>query len=46
MNIVNIHLSSQLTVEDETIHEIITHVGLSLSIFGILLTIILYSYLT
>ncbi|XP_066023136.1 adhesion G-protein coupled receptor D1-like [Pocillopora verrucosa] len=35
-----------LTVEDETIHEIITHVGLSLSIFGILLTIILYSYLT
>ncbi|XP_058942067.2 adhesion G protein-coupled receptor L3 [Pocillopora verrucosa] len=35
-----------LTVEDETIHEIITHVGFCLSIFGILLTIILYSYLT
>ena len=41
-----IHLSSQLTVEDETIHEIITYVGLSLSIFAILLTIVLYSYLT
>ncbi|CAH3159264.1 unnamed protein product [Pocillopora meandrina] len=38
--------SPRLTVEDETIHEIITYVGLSLSIFAILLTIVLYSYLT
>ncbi|XP_066023899.1 adhesion G-protein coupled receptor D1 [Pocillopora verrucosa] len=38
--------SPGLTEEDETILEIITYVGLSLSIFAILLTIILYSYLT
>ncbi|CAH3165297.1 unnamed protein product [Pocillopora meandrina] len=38
--------SPELTEEDETILEIITYVGLSLSIFAILLTIILYSYLT
>ncbi|XP_022777586.1 adhesion G protein-coupled receptor L4-like isoform X2 [Stylophora pistillata] len=36
----------KLTEEDETILEIITYVGLSLSIIGILLTIILYSFLT
>ncbi|XP_022785614.1 adhesion G protein-coupled receptor L4-like [Stylophora pistillata] len=36
----------KLTEEDETILEIITYVGLSLSIVGILLTIILYSFLT
>ena len=42
----SIHLSSQLTEEDETILEIITYVGLSLSIFAIFMTIILYSYLT
>nr|XP_058945458.1 adhesion G protein-coupled receptor E3-like [Pocillopora verrucosa] len=35
-----------LTLEDETIYEIITNVGLCLSIFAILSTIILYSYLT
>ena len=42
----SIHLSSQLTEEDETILEIITYLALSLSIFAILMTIILYSYLT
>ncbi|PFX12796.1 putative G-protein coupled receptor 133 [Stylophora pistillata] len=36
----------KLTGEDETILENITYVGLSLSIVGILLTIILYSFLT
>ena len=36
----------QLTEEDETILEIITYVGLSLSIIGIILTVILYSFLT
>ncbi|XP_022801231.1 uncharacterized protein LOC111338930 [Stylophora pistillata] len=38
--------SPGLTEEDETILEIITYVGLSLSILGIFLTIILYSFLT
>nr|XP_058947384.1 adhesion G-protein coupled receptor D1-like [Pocillopora verrucosa] len=38
--------STKLTEEDETILKIITHVGLSLSIVGILLTFILYSCLT
>ncbi|XP_066023909.1 adhesion G-protein coupled receptor D1-like [Pocillopora verrucosa] len=38
--------SPELTEEDKTILEIITYLGLSLSIFAILLTIILYSYLT
>nr|XP_058945459.1 adhesion G-protein coupled receptor G2-like [Pocillopora verrucosa] len=38
--------SSGLTEEDETILEIITYVGLSLSIIGIILTVILYSFLT
>ncbi|XP_066023134.1 adhesion G protein-coupled receptor L4-like [Pocillopora verrucosa] len=38
--------SSGLTGEDETILEIITYVGLSLSIIGIILTVILYSFLT
>ncbi|PFX18868.1 Latrophilin-like protein 1 [Stylophora pistillata] len=38
--------SPGLTEEDETILEIITYVGLSLSILGMLLTIILYSFLT
>ena len=37
---------TQLAEEDETILKIITYVGLSLSIFGILLTLILYSCLT
>ncbi|CAH3157575.1 unnamed protein product [Pocillopora meandrina] len=36
----------KLTEEDETILKIITYVGLSLSIVGILLTLILYSCLT
>ena len=36
----------QLTEEDETVLEIITYVGLSLSIIGIILTVILYSFLT
>ncbi|CAH3159267.1 unnamed protein product, partial [Pocillopora meandrina] len=38
--------SSGLTEEDETVLEIITYVGLSLSIIGIILTVILYSFLT
>ena len=38
--------STQLTEEDETILKIITHVGLSLSIVGILFTFILYSCFT
>ncbi|XP_066023133.1 adhesion G protein-coupled receptor L4-like [Pocillopora verrucosa] len=38
--------SSGLTEEDETILEIITYVGLSLSIIGIIWTVILYSFLT
>ncbi|PFX17535.1 putative G-protein coupled receptor 133 [Stylophora pistillata] len=38
--------SPGLTAEDETILEIVTYVGLSLSLLGILLTIILYSFLT
>nr|XP_058947385.1 adhesion G-protein coupled receptor D1-like [Pocillopora verrucosa] len=38
--------SKKLAEEDETILKIITYAGLSLSIFGILLTLILYSCLT
>ncbi|XP_066022588.1 adhesion G-protein coupled receptor D1-like [Pocillopora verrucosa] len=38
--------STKLTEEDETILKIITYVGLSLSIVGILLTLIIYSCLT
>nr|XP_058942068.1 adhesion G-protein coupled receptor D1-like [Pocillopora verrucosa] len=38
--------SSGLTEGDETVLEIITYVGLSLSIIGIILTVILYSFLT
>ncbi|CAH3164080.1 unnamed protein product [Pocillopora meandrina] len=38
--------STKLTEEDERILKIITYVGLSLSIIGILLTLILYSCLT
>ncbi|XP_066022930.1 adhesion G protein-coupled receptor L4-like isoform X1 [Pocillopora verrucosa] len=38
--------STKLTEEDNTILKIITYVGLSLSIVGILLTLILYSCLT
>ena len=37
---------TQLTAEDETILQIITKVGLSFSITGILLTIIVYSFIT
>ena len=36
----------QLTDDDENVLEIITYVGLSLSIIGIILTVILYSFLT
>lgn len=39
-------LLPQLSKKDVTILEIITYVGLSLSIVGILLTITLYSFLT
>ncbi|XP_066022820.1 adhesion G protein-coupled receptor L1-like isoform X1 [Pocillopora verrucosa] len=38
--------STKLTEEDETILKVATYVGLSLSIIGILLTLILYSCLT
>ncbi|XP_066023418.1 adhesion G-protein coupled receptor G5-like [Pocillopora verrucosa] len=38
--------STKLTEEDETVLKVITYVGLSLSIVGILLTLILYSCLT
>ena len=37
---------TQLTAEDETILQIITKVGLGFSITGILLTIIVYSFIT
>ena len=39
-------LLPQLSKKDVAILEIITYVGLSLSIVGILLTITLYSFLT
>ena len=42
----NFPFLTQLTAEDETILKIITYAGLSLSIVGILLTLILYSCLT
>ena len=42
----NFFFLTQLTEEDETILKIITYVGLSLSIVGILLTLILYYCLT
>ncbi|XP_022785615.1 adhesion G protein-coupled receptor L4-like [Stylophora pistillata] len=44
--LVDYNSDSKLTEEDETILEITTYVGLSLSIIGIVLTIILYSFLT
>ena len=37
---------TQLTAEDETILQIITKVGLGFSITGILLTVIVYSFIT
>ncbi|CAH3152075.1 unnamed protein product [Pocillopora meandrina] len=37
---------TQLTAEDETILQILTNVGLSFSITGILLTVIVYSFIT
>ncbi|XP_022809183.1 adhesion G protein-coupled receptor L4-like [Stylophora pistillata] len=44
--LVDLSGSNKLTEKDVTVLEIITHVGLSLSIIGMLSTIILYSFLT